>query len=69
MHEPGRVLRSSEAPKIHIALVKGTFQDIASKRFNELPADVRLCNDSKLFYRQVKQILINQAKLRLCLNE
>ena len=69
LHEPGRILRSSEAPRIHIPLVKGTFQDIASTLFNELPVDVRLCNDSKLFNRQVKQILTKQAKLRLCFNE
>ena len=65
MHEPSRCLRSSAAPQLAIPLMKNTFQDGAATLFNNLPANIRLCSDEHCFNREVKLILLNNAKQRL----
>jgi len=64
-HEPKRILRSSTAPRLVVPFNKGTFQDSASALFNDLPAEIRSCTDTKTFNRQVKQHQFKKAKLRL----
>ena len=64
-HEPKRQLRSSIAPQLSIPLIEGTFQDSASKLFNNLPAEVRSCSEFKIYNRHVRQFLMNKANERI----
>ena len=65
MHETSRCLRSSAAPQLAIPLMKNTFQDSAATLFNNLPANIRSCIDEHCFNRQIRTILMNNAKERL----
>ena len=65
MHEISRCLRSSAAPQLVIPLMKNTFQDSAATLFNNLPANIRSCVDEHCFNRQIRTILMNNAKERL----
>ena len=49
-----RTLRSSSATRLVIPLECGTFQDISASLFNNLPADLRTCNDFNIFCREVR---------------
>ncbi len=62
---PGRTLRSSNDVKLEVPLVNGTFQDSAAAVFNNLPADIRNCNDFNIFKRNVRTHLTALANTRL----
>ena len=45
--------------------MKNTFQDSAATLFNNLPANIRSYVDEHCFNRQIRTILMNNAKERL----
>ena len=56
-HNPQRTLRSCNAPRIEISLIKGTLQDSLATLFNALPANVRRCPDFNTFANDCCKIL------------
>ena len=58
-----RELRPSSTVHLTIPLIKGTFQDSASKAFNQLPVNIRNFDTLTLFARETKRLLMKEAKL------
>ena len=55
-----KLLRSNRARTLKLTLESGTFQDSASKLFNNLPIDLRNCSDYTSFSKETKALLLNQ---------
>jgi len=55
-------LRSSNAIRLVVATENGTFQDNASKLFNNLPETIRNCKDYRTFLRLSKNFLRNRVQ-------
>ena len=55
-----RTLWSSSTPSLYFPLVSNTFQDITSKSFNDLQADIRSCQDYDYFCRMTKCYLFQR---------
>ena len=49
-----------EGPRLQVPLENNTFQDNASKLFNNLPISIRNCNNFSIFSKLVKQYLANR---------
>ena len=64
-HNPQRTLRSCNAPRIEISLIKGTLQDSLATLFNALPANVRRCPDFNTFANDCCIILKSSENMRL----
>ncbi len=62
-----RQLRSSQSTNLTIPLETGTFQDCSAKRFDQLPIVIKDERDYISFTRQVKLLLLNIARERLCI--
>lgn len=60
-----RQLRSSQSINLTVPLETGTFQDCSPKLFNQLPSKIKNERDFISFIRQVKQLLLNNARERL----
>ena len=56
----GMNLRSQGAPRLQVPLENNTFQDNASKLFNNLTISIRNCNNFSIFSKLVKQYLANR---------
>ena len=61
----GRMLRSSNDLKLMSSMIKGTFQDQASKQFNRLPSTVRHETALPSFCNSLRKHLFKQANERL----
>ena len=57
----GRMLRSSNDLKLMSSMIKGTFQDQASKQFNRLPSTVRHETTLPWFCNSLRKHLFKQA--------
>ncbi len=62
-----RQLRSSQSTNLTIPLETGTFEDCSAKLFNQLPIVIKDERDYISFTRQVKLLLLNNARERLCI--
>ena len=58
-------LRSCATPQLVVPLETGTFQDSASKLFNNLQNGIKLEINAKTFARRVFKFLKTKAELRL----
>ena len=58
-------LRSSCAPSLLIPKESSTFQDMAARSFNALPADIRNITVFKSFINAIRSFLFDKAKSRL----
>ena len=52
------------APHLQVPLENNTFQDNASKPFNNLPISIRNCNSFSIFSKLVKQYFNQQGQVR-----
>ena len=55
-------LRSSNCIRLVVPTKNGTFQDIASKLFNNLPETIRNCQDYRTFLRLSRNFLSNRVQ-------
>ena len=55
-------LRSSATPQLVVPLETGTFQDSASRLFNNLPNDIKLEINAKTFVKKVLKFLETKAE-------
>ena len=62
-----RQLRSSQSINLTVPLETGTFQDCSAKLFNQLLNEIKNEQDFISFLKQVKQLLLNNARERLCI--
>ena len=62
-----RQLRSSQSINLTVPLETGTFQDCSAKLFNQLSSQIKNERDFISFLKQVKQLLLNNARERLCI--
>ena len=60
-----RSLRSSDPIRLQVSLEKGTFQDTAAALFNNLPVNLKRCDDFNLFSSRVFKFLKNRAQASL----
>ena len=60
-----RELRSSDSIRLQVPLEKGTFQDTAALLFNNLPKNLKTCDDFSLFMSCVFKFFKNHALARL----
>ena len=60
-----RELRSSDCIRLQVPLEKGTFQDTTAALFNNLPKELKICDDLNLFTSRLFKFLKNHAKARL----
>ena len=60
-----RELRSSDCIRLQVPLEKGTFQDTAALLFNNLPKELKTCDDLNIFISRLFKYLRNRAKTRL----
>ena len=60
-----RNLRSSATPQLVVPLETGTFQDSASRLFNNLPNDIKLETNAKTFVKKVLKFLETKAESAL----
>ena len=60
-----RELRSSDSIRLQVPLEKGTFQDAKAVLFNNLPKELKICDNSNLFTSRLFKFLKNRAKARL----
>ena len=60
-----RELRLSDCIRLHVPLEKGTFQDTAALLFNNLPKELKTCDDFNIFNSRLFKYLRNRAKTRL----
>ena len=60
-----RGLRSSDSIRLQVPLEKGTFQDTAAALFNNLPDNLKKCDDFNLFSLRIFKFLKNQAQASL----
>ena len=65
VHEPTRVLRSSNGVQLQIPLERNTLQDHAAQLFNELPSNYRNIADFISFSKQSKHFMFLKAKGRI----
>ena len=57
-----RQLRSSDCIRLQVPLEKGTFQDTAALLFNNLPKELKTCDDVNIFTSRLFKYLRNRAK-------
>ena len=57
-----RELRSSDCIRLQVPLEKGTFQDTAALLFNNLPKELKTCDDVNIFTSRLFKYLRNRAK-------
>ena len=55
-------LRSSNSIRLVVPTKNGTFQDNASKLFNNLPETIRNCKDYRSFLRRSRNFLCNRVQ-------
>ena len=60
-----RELRSSDCIRLQVPLEKGTFQDTTAILFNNLPKELKICDNLNLFTSRLFKFLKNRAKARL----
>ena len=60
-----RELRSSDCIRLQVPLEKGTFQDTTAALFNNLPKELKICDNLNLFTSRLFKFLKNRAKARL----
>ena len=61
-HQTTRNLCSSATPQLVMPLETGTFQDSASRLFNNLPNDIKLETNAKTFVKKVLKFLETKAE-------
>ena len=57
-----RELRSSDCIRLQVPLEKGTFQDTTAVLFNNLPKELKICDNLNLFTSRLFKFLKNRAK-------
>ena len=60
-----RELRSSDCIRLQVPLEKGTFQDTAALLFDNLPKELKTCDDLNIFTSSLFKYLRNRPKTRL----
>ena len=60
-----RELRSLDCIRLQVPLENGTFQDTTAVLFNNLPKELKICDNSNLFTSRLFKFLKNRAKARL----
>jgi len=60
-----RELCSSDGIRIQVPLEKGTFQDTTAILFNNLPKELKICDNLNLFTSRLFKLLKNHAKAHL----
>jgi len=60
-----RELGSSHCIRLQVPLEKGTFQDTTAAIFNNLPKELKICDNLNLFASRLFKFLKNRAKARL----
>ena len=60
-----RELRSSDCIRLQVPLEKGTFQDTTAVLFNNLPKELKICDNLKLFTSRLFKFSKNRAKAHL----
>ena len=60
-----RELRSSHCIRLQVPLEKGTFQDTTAVLFNNLPKQLKICDNLNLFTSRLFKSLKNRTKARL----
>ena len=59
-----RELRSSDCIRLQVPLEKGTFQETTAVLFNNLPKELKICDNLNLFTSRLFKFLKNRAKAR-----
>ena len=61
----GRYVNNIGDIRLQVPLEKGTFQDTTAALFNNLPKELKICDNLNLFTSRLFKFLKNRAKARL----